>query len=193
MRQLRNAVSILALFSSVIAAQDANRPNTRDGVWFGFGLGAGTTGADCSNCGTERTGGPSGYVRMGTTITPSVLLGGELTGWGHSSGGTDETMGFASAVLLWYPSNVGAFFVKFGVGGMKYTANDGSNELTATAPAGSLGFGYDIRISGDVSVTPYVNALSSNRSTYRYNGSSSGFNADINLNLVQIGVGLSWH
>jgi hypothetical protein len=193
MRQLATLLTIITLCSTAIAAQDANRPNTRDGPWFAFGLGAGNVGADCDNCGTGRTNGPSGNLRAGITVTPGVLLGGELTGWRHSSGGVDKTMGFISGVLIWYPSPGDALFFKLGVGAMNYTADDGNDKITASAPSGSLGLGYDIRISGDVSVTPYFNTLSSANATFRLNDSSSGFNSSIKLNLFQVGVGLSWH
>jgi hypothetical protein len=193
MRQIATAATLVTLLSSALIGQDANRPNTRDGLWFGVGLGVGSIGADCAACSTDRTAGGSGNLRMGGTLTPSVLLGGEMSVWTHSSGSSRETMGFVSGIIIWYPSPVGAFFLKGGVGAMNYSDDDGANRITATAPSVSLGMGYDIRISGDVSVTPFMNGLTSADATYRFNNSSTGFNSNIKLNLFQFGLGLTWH
>jgi len=183
----------LAVWCGALEAQSTARPNTRQGFWIGLGAGGGSTAANCNSCTTDRTSGVSGYVRLGGTVSRSVLLGGETNGWFHSENGLNESVGFASFILVWYPSRTGAFYLKFGVGGMGYTADDGVNTLTATAPSGSFGAGYEIRTGRNVSVVPFINALGTSSVSLRFNGVALPSGESITVNLVQVGLGVTWH
>ena len=167
--------------------------NQRQGFWIGFGLGDGSAGVDCSSCATDRTSGLSGNLRLGGTLSQSVLLGFESNGWIHSEQGIDETLGFGSAVVVWYPSRTGAFYLKFGLGVMSYTATDGVDDFTATAPAGSFGLGYDFRVGRNMSITPFLNSLATSAASLKLNGTAFPTSEDIKVNLLQFGVGLTWH
>jgi hypothetical protein len=168
--------------------------NARQGFWIGFGVGAGSVGADCSGCSNDRTGGFSGYLRMGGTLSRHLLLGGEANGWSHSENGADESMGFGSLVLLWYPSATGAFYLKFGIGGMTYTADIPSiGKIEATAGSGSFGLGYEFRVRPNMSLNLFLNSLASAPASWKLSGVSVPTGQDIKLNLVQLGVGLTWH
>src|SRR3990170_2157258 len=68
---------VLSFGAAPLAAQHAQ---TRDGFWFGAGLGYGSLG--CDGCGGDRTGGSSGYLKLGGTGSQHLLLGVETTGWG---------------------------------------------------------------------------------------------------------------
>lgn len=197
MRRLPLALALTFLCAGSLAAQKkpdpAANPNPRQGFWIGFGLGAGSVGADCTNCDNSRTNGLSGYFRLGGTLSPHLLLGGETNGWARSESGVDETMGFGSAVLLWYPSATGPFYLKFGLGGMSYQAKGGGNKLTATAAAGSLGLGYELRLKRNMSLNFFANALASAAASFKYNGVTAPTGEDIKLNLLQVGLGLTWH
>ena len=60
---------------------------SRQGFWYGGGLGRGYTDLACGICGGEReNGGISGYLRAGGTLTRSFLLGGELDAWRRRPG-----------------------------------------------------------------------------------------------------------
>jgi hypothetical protein len=168
-------------------------PNTRQGFWIGFGLGPGSIGTDCFSCSSERTTGASGYLRLGGTVSPSILIGGESNGWARSESGVDESMGFASAVLYWYPSRSGALYLKVGFGGMSYKVNDGPDEITATAGAGTVGIGYEFRVRRNMSIALFLNSLASAPARFRINGVAAPTSEDITLNLVQLGVGVTWH
>src|SRR5258708_6326949 len=184
----------LAVLASTAEGQSRARPNTRQGFWIGFGLGGGSVGANCStSCATDRTSGPSGYVRLGGTVSPGVLLGGEANGWSHSESGVNESVGFASFIVMWYPNPIGAFYLKFGVGGMGYSADDGLNTVTATAPGGSFGLGYEFRTGRNFSVVPFLNSMATSSVSLRFNGVALPTSEKITLNLVQLGVGVTWH
>lgn len=198
MRGLTLALSLTVLCAGALAAQKkpdpAATPNPRQGFWIGFGLGAGSAGADCTNCDNSRTTGFSGYLRLGGTLSRHLLLGGETNGWVHSESGGDESMGFGNVVLLWYPSATGAFYLKFGLGGMSYTANiPVIGKITATAPSGSFGLGYEFRVRRNMSLNLFLNSLATSAAKFKINGTSAPTGDDIKLNLVQLGLGLTWH
>jgi hypothetical protein len=186
-------VATLAAIGSALPAQRGHRPNSRDGFWFGVGLGTGSAGLDCTSCPTDRVNSVSGYFRAGGTVSRHLLLGGESNGWTHSVNGLDESIGFVSFVALYYPKATGAFYVKLGVGGMTYRSDDGTDVLTATAPSGSIGIGYEARIGQNVSIVPFANALGSSPVTLKVNGEPLVTNEDLRLNLLQLGLGLTWH
>jgi len=191
-------VVALALFASLqesAVAQSPGRPNTREGFWIGFGVGGGSTETKCdSSCTDSRSEGGSVYLRMGGTVSSKVLLGGEVNGWAVSEGGKDKALGFASFIVMWYPSATGGFYLKGGLGGMTYKETDAaSNELTATAPSVSLGLGYEIRVSRNMSVVPFFNGLATSAVRVRFNGSPVPTGEDIKVSMAQLGVGLTWH
>lgn len=172
--------------------QGANS-NPRQGFWIGFGLGAGSAGIDCPSCTTTRKTGFSGYLRAGGTLSQHLLLGAETNGWVHSESGFDASMGFGSLALLWYPSATGAFYLKFGIGGMSYTETAGPLKLTATAPAGTFGLGYEIRVRRNMSLNVFLNGLATSAAKFKINGVSAPTGEDIKMNLFQVGLGLTWH
>lgn len=168
------------------------RPNTRQGFWFSGGLGAGSAG--CTGCGLDRATHLSGNIRMGGTLAGGrFLLGGETNGWIRAESGVDQIMSFASFVFVWYPARAGAFFLKFGLGGMGYMADLGIDEITATAPAGSFGLGYDIRVGRNLSLTPYLNSLATSAVEAKVNGQTLSTGGDIKASLVQLGLAISVH
>jgi hypothetical protein len=130
---------------------------------------------------------------MGGTLSQRLLLGGETNGWIHSESGVDETLGFGNVILVWYPSRTGAFYLKFGLGGMSYKASDGVDDLTATAPAGTFGLGYDFRVRRNFSITPYLNSLATSAASFKVNGTATPTSEDVTISLVQIGVSATWH
>jgi hypothetical protein len=180
---------LLAMAGPLIAQA---RPHTRAGFWFGFGLGFGSAGVECTGCSNDRVSGYSGYLRLGGTVSPSVLLGGETNGWFHSADGVTESIGFASFVAVFYPSRESGFYLKVGLGGMNYMADDGTDEIKAVAPAVTLGAGYEFRIGRNMSIVPFLNSLASSDANFEVNGVDVAAN-DIQITLFQLGVGLTWH
>ena len=68
-------------------ALSAQHPQTRQGFWIGFGLGGGSAKVSCTGCTTGRETGFTGFLKMGGTLSPKVLLGGESSGWAKKSSG----------------------------------------------------------------------------------------------------------
>jgi hypothetical protein len=193
MRTVMLIATLLACLSSSTQAQSSRRANARQGFWVGFGLGSGSAGTNCPSCNTVRSSGLSGYARLGGTLSRSILLGVETNGWAHSEAGVDESIGFGSVVVLWYPSPTGALYLQVGLGGMSYRADDGVDQLTATAPSASIGVGYEMRVGRNMSLVPYVNSLASSPVRLHFDGVPVSTSEDISINLFQFGLGITWH
>ncbi len=166
-------------------------PQARQGFGISFGLGTGSAGVDCSGCSSDRTSGLSGYLRLGGHLRPDLFLGAESNGWVHSESGVDETVGFYSAVVQWYPNVATGFYVKGGLGLATYLATDGVDDITGSAIGLTAGLGYDFRVGRNLSLTPYLNYLRSGKGELEVNDISSGFN--VSSNILQVGLGLTWH
>lgn len=159
------AACVLAATVCLPAAASAQSA-PREGFWFGIGGGAGRAEVTCDACDDEggETGG-SGYVKAGWTLSPRLLVGGELNVWTRREalGDSDAwlTMYNASATVTFYPSAAAGFFVKGGAGVAYLDTDVERRGSTVTIDLGSgpgvlVGAGYDIRL-GRVALTPAVN------------------------------------
>ncbi len=189
-RLLLAAVMALSL-SSAALAQGAPRPQTREGFGISFGIGGGSAGSDCDFCSSDRTTALSGYLRLGGHVKQNVFVGFESNGWINSEDGIDEGLGFYSAVVQWYPNVEQGFYLKGGLGLALYNATDGVDEISGNGLGLNLGVGYDFRVGRNFSLTPYANFLMSTKSELNFNDESTGLN--ISANLIQFGLGFTWH
>ena len=187
--RVRLAVSLLALVPALAVAQ--GKPQTRQGFGISFGLGSGSAGISCDGCNSDRDNGSSGYLRIGGLVRPNLFVAGESNGWLHSEAGTDVMISFISAVAQWYPSVAKGWYAKGGLGMSMYSASDGTNDLTSSAPAITLGGGYDWRLGTNFSLTPFVNYLYGMEGDVKANGTSTG--TKFGSNVFQLGVGFTWH
>src|SRR5437762_13844835 len=93
----------------------AQHPQTREGFWIGFGFGYGSLGFSCDGCsGTE--GAPSGYLKLGGTLSPNLLIGGETDGWTMRISGATLAAGSAALALYCSPQVPGGPFLRGVVG-----------------------------------------------------------------------------
>jgi hypothetical protein len=158
------------------AAASSSHP--RRGFWFSGGLGYGSLG--CDDC-TGREGGLTGGLQLGGSISQKVLLGGGTAGWTKSEGGVTLTAGTLVALIRFYPSATGGFFLLGGLGiGSIHVEVDGFGSDTETGAGALLGLGYDIRVGENVSLTPFWNGFAARTS-----------NADANVG--QLGLSITLH
>jgi hypothetical protein len=173
------SLSVTTLDAQGIADSGSGKPQTREGFWIGFGLGAGSLG--CDECSGERETAFSGNFKLGGTINPHFLLGAETNGWYKSENGVTIQYGNLSAVAYYYPSVTSGFYLKGGLGLASLSLDIdefGSDSETGTGAV--LGLGYDARVGRNFSLTPYVKFMG---------GSFDGGSA----NVVQYGLGFTWH
>ena len=162
MRAVAQLVAVVGLLAvGALGSAQAQRAQTREGFWIGFGFGYGSSslscGSGCSFTSDSKGGGGAGYLKMGGTLSPKVLLGGEVNGWVKDVSGTTEEVGNVSAALYLYPAPASGFFVKGGVGFASYMLRNGGSSVSASGFGLLAGLGYDIRVGRKISLTPTGN------------------------------------
>jgi hypothetical protein len=114
-------------------------------------------------------------------LSQKVVLGIGTNGWYKSENGAELSVGTLTALIRFYPSATGGFFLIAGLGGGAIRAEvAGFGSETETGAGALLGLGYDIRIGNNVSLTPFWNGFAVETSA-----------ADANVG--QIGLGLTVH
>ena len=121
MRSVTRVIAGLAvLIGATVGAAWAQHPQVREGFWIGFGFGYGhsslSCGSGCSFTDASKGGGGAGFIKLGGTLSPRVLLGGEVNAWVKDVSGTTEEVGNVSAALYYYPAAASGFFLKGGAG-----------------------------------------------------------------------------
>ena len=182
MRHLSRCLVVLAALVVALApaASAQGHPQTREGFWIGFGLGWGSLSFSCSGC-SGSEGALSGYLKMGGTLSPKLLLGGETNGWTKSQSGTTVTAANASAALYFYPAPASGFFVRGGLGWATLSASSGGGTGSQSGVGFVVGAGYDVRVSPKMSVSPMA--------SFNWGDLGSG----VKQNVFQIAVGVTWH
>lgn len=145
----------------VLGGQLSAQESRRQGFWIGFGLGGGVNTSEGLD--DDRRAGGSVFVRLGGTVSPHVLLGGEAIGWGRSEDGATLTRGNTTFTAMFYPSPSGGFFLKGGIGGSFVSVSTQVLGTTVTATengfGATAGLGYDARLSDNWSITPGIDFL----------------------------------
>lgn len=150
----------------------------RRGFWFNGGLGWGSLG--CADC-DGRTGGLSGIIGLGGTVSQKVYLGVTSTGWTRDEDGVAVTVGTLTGMLRFYPSASGRFYLLGGLGlGSISVGVDGFGTETETGAGALVGLGYDVRLGDDTSLSVYWNGFA-----------ASTENADANVG--QLGLSITAH
>lgn len=146
----RLRLALAALFLAAAAVPLGAQETSRKGFWFAAGMGVGQKLSDDAIVG----GSWAGHMRAGGTLSPQLLLGGEVL-WvlGADAYGSDIPVGRAGLLctLLAYPWRSAGLFLKGGVG---YTQMDEAMALAANA-----GLGLDIPLSGNFYLTPDLGLL----------------------------------
>jgi hypothetical protein len=193
MRRIIGTAAALLLLASPALAQSSGA--ARQGFTVGFGLGAGSAGFSYEGYTGDRAAGPSGYLRLGGAVTPSLIIAGESHGWTRSEGSVTSRVGYLMAVAQWYPQTSGGFHLLGGVGMGLITEEDTdpttASELESVGAALQIGAGYDVRMSRNFSLTPYVNFLGMGGGEPTVNG--AGLGGTLSANVIQFGLGFTWH
>lgn len=181
MRALLRATSVAALILAAFSPQVASaqgHSQTRQGFWFNGGMGYGSLG--CQDCG-GREGGLSGGIALGGAVSQKVLLGVGTNAWTKSESGGRLTVGTLTALIRFYPSSTGGFFLLGGLGvGQVHAELSGFGSASETGAGALVGLGYDFRVGQNVSLTPYWNGFAMSTS-----------NSDANVG--QLGLGITVH
>ena len=192
---LRFVVLSVVVLASHVSAGEAQLANSRRGVW--LGLGAGTAGgkATCSVCDATRGMGPAGQIRLGGTVSRSVLASVEATGWRKKGVPVDRSLAMISAVGTLYPVRELGLHLKAGLGGYSYVEEDAVTKLTSQGLALQVGVGYDVAITPRVGLAPFATLITSGSGNPARLDKASGFKqplfSDLSLVLFQVGLALT--
>jgi hypothetical protein len=191
MRRFIGTAAALLLVASPALGQNA----ARQGFTVSFGLGAGSAAASYEGNTTERISGPSGYLRVGGAVSPTLVIAGESHGLTRKDGTLTSHFGYLLAIAQWYPQPSGGFYVSGGLG-LGVIREDDSDpgfdyELQSVGAAAQVGLGYDVRMTRNFSLTPYVNFLGMGGGKPSLNG--QGQSGTMSANAVQFGLGFTWH
>ena len=174
----------------------------RRGLWLGFGLGGGANLTTTLDDGSP--GGFAGNFRVGGTLNPKWLLGGESSSWIRDV--EEDTWAYRSnfsAIAIFYPSATGGWFVKAGPSvavineSSSITTQVDGVDLTASLSAtevgfgGTFGVGYEVKIGRNLYLVPEVSYLLqafSGRTTDTPLGDIPGTNS-----ILLFTLGLTWH
>ncbi|PZN47979.1 MAG: hypothetical protein DIU65_16775 [Proteobacteria bacterium] len=189
---MKNLVRVFIAMSAALPfAAMAQHEQTRQGFGISFGLGGGSGAVDCSGCDSDRETGASGYLRLGGYVRPDLFVAFESNGFVTSSDGADTTGGFYSVALQWYPNAEKGFYLKGNLGFAGLVEEYDFDEFKVAAAGLGVGVGYDWRLGRNFSLTPYANVIFTGKGDVKFNGSSTGVKASFNL--IQIGLGFTWH
>ena len=108
---------------TLIVCDAAAQAPARDGFFIGVGVGWGSFGLQNVE---ERASGVSGYLKVGSALSPTVLFGAESNGWYKEEDGVTVTFGNLGAVAYLYPMS--GFFLKVGFGVARRLRKSGKRE-----------------------------------------------------------------
>ncbi len=193
--------AILALGLALCASAMPAAGQQRHVLWVSGGVGPGWVGASCEGCNdADRLRAFSGFIRIGTNVSPSTLVGLELNGWtrtpltteGVPAEGAHERLLSGSLVMAVYPlRSRRLLFAKAGLGVADYKSSRAIGAAKSTGLAPSIGLGVDIAVAPHLHVTPvfqYLKVISGG--TIRINGESIGVH--FHPDLIQLGIGLTY-
>ena len=188
----RIIVSGCLLAAAVVSQPVAAQSPTLRGPWLGAGLGTASAQVNCELCVDDRNGGLSGYLAGGVTLSPSVRLGAELTGWFDNTNDVSQRLLLYGASAYWTPVPGGAWYLKGGLGLLNYhagTPEENDEPLGASAAALQLGAGYDVRAGSRVWVSPFANLIVSTSGNLT---SGNTVVTDASFSMLQLGAGVTW-
>jgi hypothetical protein len=159
-------------------AQTGDGRHSREGFWFNAGLGYGSAG--CQDC-NVREGAFSGGLALGGALSQKLMLGVGTNRWWKSEDGGTLTVGTIAAIIRFYPSATGGFFLLGGLGlGTMHRYASGFGSDTQAGFGAIVGLGLDIRLARNVSLTPFWNGFAVTMT-------------DADANVGQLGLGVTVH
>ena len=186
-----SALAALLALAVPVAPLAAQHPAARAGFTFGVGIGGGSAEVDCEDCPSGRERGTAVYLGAGYALSQRVTVGAQLSAWGKSENGLDQSMASLMAVAQLYPAERRGLFVRGGLGATATEHSQGADDLTSMGLGIQLGAGYDLRVARSFSLTPFLTWVRAYGSDGEFNGVEIG--EEMRPSYVMAGIGLTWH
>jgi hypothetical protein len=187
----------------------------RQGFWIGAGAGPAFAQIDCNRCGPLFEGdawaggtGYGGFLAMGGTAGPNLLIGGEVNAYLRSSTSRvwdsfyardsslerEAILGTVALVAQFYPISGAPAFLKGGFGFGHYELGTRSQlplgevqwSHDSSGWALQAGLGYDLLLSAQTAVVPFANVVQLSTKGVEWVGGSG----PTSPRYVQLGIGL---
>ena len=159
---------------------------SRGGVHFGAGLGAGSFDQQCRGCEIDSELGLSGLLSVGKWLGQSTVLGIEATGWSKEQSGRRAVVYSLIAQVTRYAGETSGLFLRAGAGLVGYSDDF---DFSAAAPGFAARVGYELG-AGKVRVVPYLGYVRTFDGTdLKRDGGDVGFNFVISQ--LQFGAGIA--
>jgi hypothetical protein len=160
------------------------------GWWYGFAAGWGWSRVGCDVCRGDLVGGATGMLKGGITQSRALDLGLEVNGWHQDYEGVSRWHGTFSLMGYYYPGPIRRLVLSGGFGMTLYRASDEENAFTSTSFGPQFGVGYEIPVGTGLSLTPQLEVVAAGLGDLQFNGETLGSGS---LQLVKLGIGLTWH
>ncbi len=204
--RLLPVVALLVATATAGAQSAPPADSVHQGFWIGVGAGTGWQGFECEACGpppvpakwrSGRSGG--GYLAMGGTLRPNLLLGGEIVVNLNAVEEPSASVGHVGVVGQLYPTRGRRLFVRAGVGVGVALLTDpargfpADEELQSSGLAFRAGVGYDVRLGGRFALAPYLDVMQALASGDVRRVDGSTYRGPRNPAAVQAGLSLNWY
>ena len=187
-------IALAALFAATLHLPGATplaaqRTLDRSGLTVAFGVGAGNRDIRCTGCEVERESGAVAYLLVGGTLSPRLVLGGEINGWGRTDGPEEQSIASLMAVAHFYPAADRGLYLAGGAGLTSFHRENDVESVTSNGYGLQLGAGYDVRVASGFSLTPYVQWVRG----FGGDADVDGESLDLDPDYLQVGLGFTWH
>jgi hypothetical protein len=163
-------------------------PLAAQGFWAGVGLGTGLQQVACDICRGEGNGGWAARVALGGTLSPHLLIGGELHGWTDKTDDVRFTFYSVTPALYWYPSTRIPYYFLGGVGLVGFRAADENENMSSSSMGLTVGLGYEMRVTSGYAISSFVSYTGSFLANLKYDRTDI---ADAQVSLLQVGIGFT--
>ena len=174
-RRSSAAVLVAALGTVLFHSAVQAYPQTRQGFYFGLGLGTGSADLGSGTANSTRLSGSAGSFRFGFTLNPNIALGLESNSWLKSA--PDGLFGITTLTLAASVFPAEGLVLRAGVGA-EGGAGDG---LGGEAGSGLMvGAAYEFRVARSFALGPQVD----------YNRVKLNF---VDRSFVNVGLLMTWY
>ncbi len=169
-------------------SDDAGK-SRRQGFWLSLGLGVGQESFDARDGlgWSDGTTGGVGAIKLGGTVSRSLLLGVEAQAWAKefNYAGYDRALGSVMGIAQWYPAPRSDFWLRGGLGWAvdQLDEHPSSNVTISTTKHGTawaVGLGYDVPVGRKISLTPNLDFVGQHYDTH-------------SERIVTLGLGVTFH
>jgi hypothetical protein len=183
------AAGLMTVGADALSAQGSTASPTNRRFWAAIGVSGGEAALTCGFCTGRTQTSFAGMLAFGTTYRRRSLIGIEAQGWRYANDGVTRRVYAAMPIAQFYPIAKTTLFFKTGLGLAQFVSSDGEAALEATAVSGMLGGGFEVRLTPNYVLVPYLSYLGGAGGTMRLDDERVTRSAGVSL--FQYGVSIA--